>query len=95
MLPAGKRTRVASIDTYNGEVDAAFPTMSVTLPVRGYDVLSAYPVHQLFLGQEKVSLAVLGLLGKMVGACAIISSDLRITENGKRLIWMPTLSIML
>jgi sulfate adenylyltransferase subunit 1 (EFTu-like GTPase family) len=31
VLPAGKRTRLASIDTYNGEVEAAFPTMSVTL----------------------------------------------------------------
>jgi sulfate adenylyltransferase subunit 1 len=30
-LPAGRSTRVAAIDTFNGEVDAAFPTMSVTL----------------------------------------------------------------
>lgn len=59
--------------------------ISATLPVRGYDVLSACPVHQLVLGQEKVSLAILGLLGKMAGACAIISSDVHITENGKRL----------
>jgi sulfate adenylyltransferase subunit 1 len=31
VLPAGHQTRVASIDTFGGEVDAAFPTMSVTL----------------------------------------------------------------
>ena len=31
VLPSGKRTRVASIDTYDGEVQAAFPTMSVAL----------------------------------------------------------------
>jgi sulfate adenylyltransferase large subunit len=31
VLPSGKRTRVASIDTYDGEVEAAFPTMSVAL----------------------------------------------------------------
>jgi sulfate adenylyltransferase large subunit len=31
VLPSGKRTRVASIDTYSGEVEAAFPTMSVAL----------------------------------------------------------------
>jgi sulfate adenylyltransferase large subunit len=30
-LPGGQRTRVASIGTYNGEVDAAYPTMSVAL----------------------------------------------------------------
>jgi sulfate adenylyltransferase subunit 1 (EFTu-like GTPase family) len=31
VLPSGQRTQVAAIDTYDGEVDAAFPTMSVTL----------------------------------------------------------------
>jgi sulfate adenylyltransferase large subunit len=31
VLPGGKRTQVAAIDTFSGEVDAAFPTMSVTL----------------------------------------------------------------
>ncbi|MBV9195754.1 MAG: 50S ribosome-binding GTPase [Solirubrobacterales bacterium] len=31
VLPSGRRTTVAGIDTYSGEVDAAFPTMSVTL----------------------------------------------------------------
>jgi sulfate adenylyltransferase large subunit len=31
VLPSGQRTRVEAIDTYDGEVDAAFPNMSVTL----------------------------------------------------------------
>jgi sulfate adenylyltransferase large subunit len=31
VLPGGQRTTVAGIDTYNGEVEAAFPTMSVAL----------------------------------------------------------------
>jgi sulfate adenylyltransferase large subunit len=31
VLPSGQRTRIAGIDTYAGEVDAAVPTMSVTL----------------------------------------------------------------
>jgi sulfate adenylyltransferase large subunit len=30
-LPSGRRTRIAGIDTYAGEVAGAFPTMSVTL----------------------------------------------------------------
>ncbi len=30
-LPSGQRTTVASVDTYDGEIDAAFPTMSVAL----------------------------------------------------------------
>jgi sulfate adenylyltransferase subunit 1 (EFTu-like GTPase family) len=31
VLPGGQRTTVAAIDTYGGEVEAAFPTMSVAL----------------------------------------------------------------
>jgi sulfate adenylyltransferase large subunit len=31
VLPGGHRTKVEAIDTFGGEVDAAFPTMSVTL----------------------------------------------------------------
>jgi sulfate adenylyltransferase large subunit len=31
VLPSGQRTRIQAIDTFEGEVDAAFPTMSVTL----------------------------------------------------------------
>jgi sulfate adenylyltransferase large subunit len=31
VLPGGRQTRVAAIDTFDGEVEAAFPTMSVTL----------------------------------------------------------------
>jgi bifunctional enzyme CysN/CysC len=31
VLPGGQRTTIAGIDTFSGEIDAAFPTMSVTL----------------------------------------------------------------
>jgi sulfate adenylyltransferase large subunit len=31
VLPSGRRTKVAGIDTFDGEVESAFPTMSVTL----------------------------------------------------------------
>jgi sulfate adenylyltransferase large subunit len=31
VLPAGQRTRIVGVDSYSGELDAAFPTMSVTL----------------------------------------------------------------
>ncbi len=30
-LPSGRQTRIASIDTYNGEIESAVPTMSVAL----------------------------------------------------------------
>jgi sulfate adenylyltransferase large subunit len=31
VLPSGRRTKIKAIDTYDGEIDVAFPTMSVTL----------------------------------------------------------------
>jgi sulfate adenylyltransferase large subunit len=31
VLPSGRKTKVKAIDTYDGEIDVAFPTMSVTL----------------------------------------------------------------
>jgi sulfate adenylyltransferase subunit 1 len=31
VLPSGNRTQIAAIDSYDGELEAAFPTMSVTL----------------------------------------------------------------
>ncbi|HEY1507850.1 MAG TPA: GTP-binding protein [Solirubrobacteraceae bacterium] len=31
VLPSGRQTRIEAIDTFKGEIDAAFPTMSVTL----------------------------------------------------------------
>ncbi|MDA8069747.1 MAG: sulfate adenylyltransferase, partial [Actinomycetota bacterium] len=31
VLPSGRRTRVTAIDSYDGELDLAFPSMSVTL----------------------------------------------------------------
>jgi sulfate adenylyltransferase large subunit len=37
VLPSGQRTEIAAIDTFEGSVDAAFPSMSVTLRV-GDDV---------------------------------------------------------
>jgi sulfate adenylyltransferase subunit 1 len=36
VLPSGQRTRIAGIDTYNGPLDAAFPTMSVTVRVEDH-----------------------------------------------------------
>jgi sulfate adenylyltransferase subunit 1 (EFTu-like GTPase family) len=36
VLPSGRRSRIAAIDTYDGELDAAFPTMSVTVRVEDH-----------------------------------------------------------
>ena len=54
------------------------------LGVRGYDIWSALPVHSLKLATGEVEIAVIGLLGKMTGAAAIIDAKVSTTENEKR-----------
>ena len=55
------------------------------LKVRGYDIWSAVPVREVQLESGMVEVAVLGLVGKMTGACAIIESHVEPSENDKRL----------
>ena len=55
------------------------------LGVRGYDIWSALPVHETKLESGNIEVAVLGLLGKMTGAAAIIDSHFAVNENEKRL----------
>ena len=53
------------------------------LDIRGYDIWSALPVHSFTLHDKPVDVAILGLLGKMSGACAIVESRLKV--EGERL----------
>lgn len=61
--------------------------INITLQVRGYDILSAFPLRGFISGTEDKAettwIANLGLLGKMTGAVAIVSNDMKIDENGK------------
>lgn len=70
--------------------------ISLTLPIRGYDILTAHPVHEFSISQSKqasaseepktpikTSIAILGLLGKMTGACAITLTHLETVGTTK------------
>ena len=57
----------------------------VSLGVRGYDILSAYPLRG-FVDEKKNEttwVANLGLLGKMAGAAAIVDNKIIKLENGR------------
>jgi hypothetical protein len=66
--------------------------VSIVLEQRGWEILTAYPT-KLFTMKDKhreadsadrqINVAVLGLLGKMTGAAAVIVSDIFIAENGR------------
>jgi hypothetical protein len=59
------------------------------LGVKGYDIFSAYPLlgpYQVKSGN--VSVAPLGLVGKMTGAAAIVNHDVVVETNGRVRIWI-------
>lgn len=67
--------------------DSAASKLPVSLDVRGYEILTAYPLSPFdseSLG--RVYVANLGLLGKMTGSAAIVSSRFDVLENGRALI---------
>lgn len=64
--------------------------VSVVLEQKGWEILTAYPTRSFALRGSRGSnnpkemlthVAVLGLLGKMTGAAAIVSSDVSVVEN--------------
>ncbi|KAF2007168.1 glycoside hydrolase family 36 protein [Amniculicola lignicola CBS 123094] len=65
------------------------------LPTAGWEILSAYPLQRFNLerkhpasGPEAISVAPLGLLGKMTGAAAIVNTDSFVQrESGRLRIW--------
>ena len=71
------------------KLDDAMALASLELDVKGWEILSSYPVQAFTLrgnpgikhGATKV--AVLGLLGKMTGAAAVVNTDMYIEGNGR------------
>lgn len=70
-------------------LDSESPVVSLQLEVKGWDILTAYPLRAFTLSgstglkQNATQIAVLGLLGKMTGAAALVRSDMRLEENGR------------
>ena len=71
------------------QLNAENPVISLEVEVKGYEILSAYPLLALPSSSQPSSstpdtkVAVLGLLGKMTGAAAVVGSETRREENGR------------
>ncbi|KAJ5498131.1 Raffinose synthase [Penicillium expansum] len=63
--------------------------VSVVLEPKGWEILTAYPTRSFTLkgshgdNVSRTHVAVLGLLGKMTGAAAVVTSDISVVENGR------------
>ncbi|KAL2180522.1 glycoside hydrolase family 36 protein [Thermothelomyces heterothallicus CBS 202.75] len=61
--------------------------VTVSLEAKGWDVLSAYPLHAVQSGTRgEVLLANLGLVGKMTGCAAVLRTVFEARENGRMLV---------
>jgi hypothetical protein len=58
------------------------------LDVKGYDILSAYPLRRFSGKKGDIGVAILGLLGKMSGAAAIVNQDVYIEQTGRVRVWV-------
>lgn len=69
------------------KLSAPRAVLSLEIAIKGWEILSAYPVHSFQLsgggggGVQAIKVAVLGLLGKMTGAAAVLESELRMEKN--------------
>lgn len=64
--------------------------VSVELAIKGWEILSSFPLHSFKLKGSQyadgIKVAVLGLLGKMTGAAAVLNTEMRVDGNGRLLI---------
>lgn len=51
-----------------------FPIVELALDTKGWNILTAYPLYSLPSSVERTDIAVLGLLGKMTGAAAVVGT---------------------
>lgn len=70
----------------------AHSLVSVSLAPKGWEILTAYPLHTFTLegshgcsspSDSLTHVAVLGLLGKMTGIAAVVSSNISVVESGR------------
>jgi hypothetical protein len=83
------RSHVGGKTTKPTKQGAKRVAISTDLGVKGYDILSAYPLQGPFqVKSGDVSVAPLGLLGKLSGAAAIVNSNIVLESNGRLRVWI-------
>ncbi|KAL9127597.1 MAG: hypothetical protein Q9217_003555 [Psora testacea] len=70
-------------------LSSKLPAVSLEVEVKGYEILSAYPLQSFNLAgstglqHSATKVTVLGLIGKMTGAAAVIKTDMGLEGNGR------------
>lgn len=83
------RTHTTGEVTHPMKLNSGTPAISLEVAVKGYEILSAYPLLAFptleTSGPDSLArkVAVLGLLGKMTGAAAVVRSETRLEGTGR------------
>ncbi len=83
------RTHTTGEVTHSMKLNSGTPVISLEVEIKGYEILSAYPLLALptpqtsGLDSPSTKVAVLGLLGKMTGAAAVVRSETQREGNGR------------
>lgn len=73
-------------DSGNGSPTANM--VGLELDARGWEILTAYPLRSFTVRGKPLSVAVMGLLGKMTGSAAVSGSDVYVEDNGRLRTWV-------
>ncbi|OOF97924.1 glycoside hydrolase family 36 protein [Aspergillus carbonarius ITEM 5010] len=78
------RAHTSGMVAENLQVSDTGSLVSVALPQKGWEILTTYPTHTFNMKTTSpTKVAVLGLIGKMTGAAALIYSDIYLENNGR------------
>lgn len=73
---------------HRGEDSGTANMVGLELAERGWDILTAYPLRAFTVRDKPLSIAVMGLLGKMTGSAAVSGSDVYVESNGRLRTWV-------
>lgn len=62
---------------------SAHPLVAIDVDTKRFDILTAFAYKKFGLRGKSVGVANLGLIGKMTGAAAVVSTDMYVEENGR------------
>lgn len=62
--------------------------VGLSLDARSWEILTAYPLHSFTVRDNPLSVAIMGLLGKMTGSAALSGSDVYVEDNGRLRAWV-------
>jgi hypothetical protein len=81
----------SSANSSSSSSSSSSPTANMVgleLAARSWEILTAYPLHSFTVRDKPLSVAVMGLLGKMTGSAAVSGSDVYVEENGRLRTWV-------